>query len=859
MAFNPLASIRVYLRPIMAVVGILTMFIFVFQFGRGDIFESALGWFSSRNRGPEVIKVFGETVHESDLLRDREDLEIVQEFLNNFIRFGGPANQTRMMQLFGRKIFSTAGAFNTRTAQGLIDIEIWRHLSQKLSITIDDERLREFLNAQLGTDPAKPFWPAGSAFGEIDFIKLMARGSRSGGGSDRVKQALRSLATLTITRDAVLGAASNSMPMFPMAAAEGIRFSPATSDPTPGEFDEFFKARQTRVSAAVVPLVASAELTDEVSKQVISPAELQDIYDRFKNVEPVPGSPTPGFMTPRNYRISWIAARPDNAKAALTPALLQVARVLGPVGAVGLHGAGPSAASALFTWADATTPGRTEIGDDIQPGVAFWCWLDPLVNPVDRRQLAGKLDPIEHKRQDKAFKPATPAVSPASLASLACPTHGPWSAFLVTTGVPELQPRQARLTRAATLAALTASGPGAQIFSALALATAPAAMPSLDTVAKEAAALVLEESRKSSFSRMVNSLTEEIRKAATDTGAGGLPGATADPVQTEEQIRSKAISMGLAYHSMQKPLDEESLQSDTTVQPLIAAYKENVEENAPNRSPLDPVRREADADFGSYIRNNLRGAFQPQEVGSVSASFADPDKPKNFYLFWAPLIENPVVRLFDNPQTKELVRNAIIKRRIADRLREKALKAVTAVNALGRGAMTNLDAKLQLQAIPELKGSAECRFIESLNAQTRTPAVMANMPVSYSGNRIPRDVIKYARPETIETLAAQGAGKAVVVNDVPGTDVYVAWVTSLTEPSPDEFTRAYQGATDRKTLGDKDQLYGDLAQSRQARYADRVIRDLRRDSTGKELDSDGLLPLPEGIRKRFERTESESP
>jgi hypothetical protein len=81
----------------------------------------------------------------------------------------------------------------------------------------------------------------------------------------------------------------------------------------------------------------------------------------------------------------------------------------------------------------------------------------------------------------------------------------------------------------------------------------------------------------------------------------------------------------------------------------------------------------------------------------------------------------------------------------------------------------------------------------------------------------------------------------------------------VTEPSPDDFTRAYQGATDRKTLGDKDQLYGDLAQSRQARYADRVIRDLRRDSTGKELDSDGLLPLPEGIRKRFERTESESP
>ena len=138
MAFNPLASIRTYLQPIMAVVAIITMFLFVFQFGRGDIFESALGWFAQRDRGSEVVKVFGEAVHEIDLSRNREDFEIAQEFLNNFIRFGGAANQARMMQLFSRKIFTTAGTFNTRAAQGLLDAEIWKRTASRMGIFIDD-------------------------------------------------------------------------------------------------------------------------------------------------------------------------------------------------------------------------------------------------------------------------------------------------------------------------------------------------------------------------------------------------------------------------------------------------------------------------------------------------------------------------------------------------------------------------------------------------------------------------------------------------------------------------------------------------------------------------------------------------
>lgn len=856
MAFNPLASIRTYLQPIMAVVAIITMFLFVFQFGRGDIFESALGWFAQRDRGSEVVKVFGEAVHEIDLSRNREDFEIAQEFLNNFIRFGGAANQARMMQLFSRKIFTTAGTFNTRAAQGLLDAEIWKRTASRMGIVIDDERLREFLNSQLGTDPAKPFWAAGTRFSDIDFVKLMSRGSRTGGGSDRVKEALRTLTILTITRDAVMGTSPEMSFLMPMAT-EGAKFTPAPSDPTPGEFDEYFSARQTRVSAAIVPVVASAELAAEVSKLPVSEQEIRDLYDRYKNSEPVPGSPSPGFMTPRQYKISWVAARPDITKAVSAPALLQASRVLAPFVSIGGFGSGPATASALFAWADSTTPGRTEIGDDILPGVAFWTWLDPMVNPVDRRQAAGKLEPIEHKRIDAAYKPASRDLPPAVLASFACPANGPWSAFALTAAIPELLPRQARLTRSATLAALTASGPGAHLWAPLALSGHPAPLPGLETVAKEAAAVILEESRKAAFSRVVNALTEEIRKASSDTSLAG-PG-RADPVQAEEKIRSSALAAGLAYHAMLKPADEEGLQADSAVQPLIAAYKENVEENTPKGSPLDPVRREPDADFGAYVRNNIRSAFQPQEIGSVGASFADAAKPKNLYLFWAATIENPAVRPYDQQATKDLVRAEIIRRRTSDRLREKALKAVASLRAGSNQGMTNDEAKKRLASVEELKGAGQPRFIDSLSAQTRTPAVMANMPVSYTANRIPRSVIRYPRPDTLETLAGMLPGQATVINDISGSEVFVGLVTSVVSPPAEDFVRAYQGATDRKTLGDKDQSYGDLARDRQLRYSDRLIRDIRRDATGRELDSDGSVPLPEDIRKRFDRTESEIP
>ena len=174
--------------------------------------------------------------------------------------------------------------------------------------------------------------------------------------------------------------------------------------------------------------------------------------------------------------------------------------------------------------------------------------------------------------------------------------------------------------------------------------------------------------------------------------------------------------------------------------------------------------------------------------------------------------------------------------------------------------MTNDEAKKRIAAVAELKESAsEVRFIDSLSAQTRTPAVMANMPVSYTANRIPRTVIRYPRPDTIETLAGMLPGQATVINDISGSDVFVGLVTSVVAPPAEDFTRAYQGATERKTLGDKDQSYGDLARDRQLRYSDRLMRDLRRDATGRELDSDGTVPLAEDIRKRFDRVESEIP
>jgi hypothetical protein len=68
MAFNPFHRFRKHQKAFFAVLTIVCMIVFIFQFGAGDVFQRALGWFGAgRGKGQLVAKINGTKIYESDL------------------------------------------------------------------------------------------------------------------------------------------------------------------------------------------------------------------------------------------------------------------------------------------------------------------------------------------------------------------------------------------------------------------------------------------------------------------------------------------------------------------------------------------------------------------------------------------------------------------------------------------------------------------------------------------------------------------------------------------------------------------------------------------------------------------------
>ena len=87
----------------------------------------------------------------------------------------------------------------------------------------------------------------------------------------------------------------------------------ATTWATPYEFWQFYKENRTENVVAVLPIPARHK--DFMSK-VGQPTEkdLQDLFEKYKDVEYLAGSDTPGFKVPPRIEVEWINARADSEK-----------------------------------------------------------------------------------------------------------------------------------------------------------------------------------------------------------------------------------------------------------------------------------------------------------------------------------------------------------------------------------------------------------------------------------------------------------------------------------------------------------------------------------------------------------------
>jgi hypothetical protein len=82
MAFNPFHRFRKHQKVFFAILTIICMITFVFQFGAGDPFTRIMGWFGAgRNRGDKVITLYGDTVRTGQIEQLRRQRRLAQDFM----------------------------------------------------------------------------------------------------------------------------------------------------------------------------------------------------------------------------------------------------------------------------------------------------------------------------------------------------------------------------------------------------------------------------------------------------------------------------------------------------------------------------------------------------------------------------------------------------------------------------------------------------------------------------------------------------------------------------------------------------------------------------------------------------------
>src|SRR5260370_20714269 len=79
---------------------------------------------------------------------------------------------------------------------------------------------------------------------------------------------------------------------------------------TPYEFWEYYRTNRTELSLKLLP-VPVQKIVPEV-KDKPSEAELQALFEKYKDEEYAPNKDTPGFKQPRRIKLEWVSASPDS-------------------------------------------------------------------------------------------------------------------------------------------------------------------------------------------------------------------------------------------------------------------------------------------------------------------------------------------------------------------------------------------------------------------------------------------------------------------------------------------------------------------------------------------------------------------
>lgn len=861
MAFNPFTWFRKHQKVMFAGLTILVMFVFIGQFGRGDIFERALYWFGAgRAGGPVVTKLFGKGVHsrELDLLGRQRKLasdylhqiaitkhpDVINKFLNDelkattssdnplaglreicmdynevrkaFVFYAQSAQLTPEMRyaLFQqirdrmenglRKLRDIAlrpevmkdparltllqhvatvlgfqawlctpqatpqmyfgGAIQN---QDLLDFKVWQHHADRLGIKLtEDDVLRELTVEAAG---ATLFAKDNVRFEqqkEIDTFLRMSRDNANLTGRDLLN-ALREEFRVVFTQGILIG------------QEPGVRLYRsilgANTNPVYGTPDQFYNfIREQRTALKVDLLTVPVDTYLDRVKEMPSEAELRQLYERRKDVEPNAASREPGFKEPRRIRVQYVVGSPEDA-----------------------------------FYRDAAEKQVKQIEQLCEPKVRVGTVLATLTAPVLGRLLAA-YDPIQAEFEKvrgriyptSLFNPVVAAATQASLTGGNALT-GLLSAAATGFG----QEVRTGLQNTGMMLAQTRSS---QLFGAAALAVKMLPEPvSRELITPELIAGLRTQIAQKLLDDNLQTIRTELARLKNRA------------TEAANYVTKAAKEYHLTQHQMPAARTREALVEEVKKKaaPTLAALREALGQRDGQDRPAN------------FVDQLFQGsaAYEAQQVTATRPR-------REELLYWRS--EDLPARLRDYADIRDEVAKAwrlAAARRLA---RHEAERLETEINNKKLNAA---------DAVRLLREQKQGPLFELDNVAQLLPPkeVLPGRQTEYQAYQLPEDRLdQFAYPPADlakRLLEMKRPGEATVIADQAARNYYVAVLRERNEPSVADFRSIYGSTPERDTL------YSLFLAERRQDFGKGVMDQLRREAG--EIDKDGRYKLSEEVRR----------
>jgi hypothetical protein len=912
MAFNPFHAFRKHAKPIMAGLVLMCMFIFVLQFGAGDITSRMGRWFGGGAKGEVIATVYGEKLDIRDLGQLARQRRAATEFLNyanlegfqavtkdvpavldkvpalallmrqhkmrleqamrgqpdfggaffelqqldNLLisRAGlGPAlSDADLTPEVSRAIASFRAALRFESSRffrnsefyfggdssvdSLLDFKIWLHQADLLGIYLSDDQLRKAVNREaLDRDFMTSGFDArdGVAARFVNGAMLGDRSRYRDLTTADLREAVANEFRALMAQEAFLGELGGVRQVrhthrsfFDMRAEPRVIFSPGMG--TPDEFFRYFLEQRTEVAARLLT-VSVDDFLKEVT-QAASEDDLERLFRKYKDQEPSPDSPTPGFKEPLRVRAAWVSFNPDAPQYAERAKVLRILESPGlpmvSAGAIPFGGLGGFA-----PWAVSVATSLT---------------FDPLAKEYETYRDSPWLSTREVPLHDPSiYRVETLALGFGQLAGagLLAPTPTPPALFAPVATAAHFESRERDRNLAFDLMTGTQ-----RLLPTLSLdlgtasaVTAAARYPAPALPRSQVQGRFEEQFLKTTAKRILNedrdALTEELWKASTTPGA-----------KPDAAIKEKLTKLGLKLEGeMAKPLTRFELADDATLKPFKEAF---VKGETESKSP----QAFANLFFGeSPARGRAPALYQPITWPRIP----QPDKPE--YLAWQVERVSPrEPNSLNEAGVRAKVVDAWKKQKARELARKKAREYLAKYNE-GPAPAAGAAAGDKLQ---QLSPSATFELTRVARLLPASENSRSSVSSSYKPYEAPKDVMPYPAPNLVDRLQRLAkVGDAVVISDKPEDHFYVAVLTARSPDVNDEagrkdLYREFEQVYRRTALGEEnpDPLWRDyFMRDMEQRYKDRVMWQLRMDAVGPDkVDADGKIKLPDNAPARID-------